>query len=375
MGTTANYEVRLYIDGTLIGDCREIAQNLTWVRRRTKIGADEIDFNINDVLFSKWCIERGTDINTMLRPLALECRIVRDGIEVVGGFLATMPGYSPNGTSATLAMRFDGFLNLLEGVYVYPIGTVTGRMGALVQRFITLANTRSAAAGKGYGFTAGNIGTLAGVEHTFDNYKSVKEWICDRSDNVTGAGPFDVYFHADKTYDVAAESEAGDVIKDWVAYYPTRLNDPSATQISAEEVSGYASTVIGIGAGEVSSNAAQNTAIISIQTNSSAVQKYGYFETILQDSSVSRQVTLNNNTASELKRSSAVIWEPQIVMSGRFVAPKPTGEKKIWISDIITIENSEDLTGQTNGQFRVNELQVDVSATGAETITPTLERV
>lgn len=371
----ANYKVNLYLNGLLIGDCRELAQNLKWTRRRTKVGADEIDFTINDVLFSNWCEARGVTLSDMLKPYAVECRLVRDGAEIVGGFLATMPGYSPNGTSANLAMKFDGFLNLLAGVYIYPIGTVTGRMNALVQRFISEADTRASNAGKAFGFTAGNLETLASVQHTFDNYKSTKEWICDRSDNVSGAGQFDVYFHADKTYDVTSSSNFGDVITDWVAEYPAKVNGTSATSISASEVSGFASVVIGIGSGEVSSVAAENTAITSVKTNSSAISTYGYCETILQDSSVTTQTTLDNNTSSELARTSSLVWEPQVSFTGRTVEPKPTGSNKIWIGDTITIKNSEDLTGMTNGQFRVNELEVDVSATGAEEIKPVLERV
>ena len=371
---TPIYEVKLYLNGRLIGDCRDLAQNLVWVRRRTKVGADEIDFALNDVLFSKWCEERNTDINTMLKPLALECRIVRDGVEIVGGFLATMPGYSPNGTSANLVMKFDGFLNLLNGVYIRPIGNVSGRMDALIQRFITEANTRSSNAGKGYGFVAGTLEQLASVDQTFDNYKSTKEFICDRSDNITGAGPFDVYFHADKTYDVASSNNFGDVITDWVAEYPADINSTSAMSISANEVSGFASAVIGIGSGEVSSNSAENTAITSEQVYSPAVSEYGYYEVIMQDSSISSQNTLNNNTATTLANSSEILWEPQITLLGRLVEPKPTGAKKIWIGDVITINNTEDLTGMTNGQFKVNELSVSVSSTGAETITPVLER-
>lgn len=370
----AAYAVNLYIDGTLIGDCRKLAQNLKWVRRRTKVGADEIDFTVNDVLFNEWCVERGTNLNTMLRPIALECRIVRDGIEVVGGFLATMPSYQPNGTSANLALKFDGFLNLLGGVHIRPIGTVSGRMDALIQRFITEADERAESAGKSYGFTAGNLEQLASVEHTFDNYKSTKEWICDRSDNITGAGPFDVYFHADKTYDVASSANFGDIITDWVANYPTKLNAPSAISISASEVSGFASAVIGIGSGEVSSNEDENTAITSEQVYSSAVETYGYYETILQDSSVSKQETLDNNVATRLSNTSTILWEPEVQFTGRTVAPKPTGTAKIWIGDTITIRNTEDLTGMTNGKFRVNELEVSVSSSGAESVRPVLER-
>ena len=371
---TPIYEVNLYIDGTLIGDVRKLAQNLTWVRRRTKIGADEIDFTLNDVLFSEWCEERHTSLTRMLRPLALECRIKRDGIDILGGFLATMPAYTPNGTSANLAMKFDGFLNLLGGVYIRPIGTVTGTMDSLIQRFITEANSRASTAGKAYGFSAGSIETLNTVEHTFDNYKSTKDWICDRCDNITGAGPFDVYFHADKTYDIASDAHFGDIISDWVADYPAKINSTSAISIGASEVSGFASTIIGIGSGEISSNASENTALTSIQTYSPSVTEYGYYETILQNSSVSKQTTLDNNVATKLSILSTIIWKPEITLSGKQVEPKPSGTNKIWIGDVITINNSEDLTGMTNGKFRVNELSVEVSSTGAEKITPILER-
>lgn len=370
----ANYEVKLYLNGTLIGDCRSIAQGLKWVRRRTKVGVDEIDFTINDVLFNEWCVARNTTISDMLKPYALECRIVRNGIEVVGGFLATMPAYSPNGTSANLAMKFDGWLNLLAGVYIYPVGTVTGNMDYLIDQYIKEADARALAAGKAFGFKQGTLEELPEIEHTFDNYKATKDWFCDRCDNTTGAGPFDIIFDADKTYNVYSQANAGDIITDWVANYPANINYTSAATISASEVSGFASSIIGLGSGEVSSNADENTAITSFLTNTNKVQEFGYVENLVQNSSISVQETLDNNVATNLFIKSKVIWEPQITLLGKQVEPKPTGSNKIWICDVITIKNTEDLTGMTNGQFRVNELGVSVSATGAETITPVLER-
>lgn len=377
----AVYEVNLYIDGTLIGDVRPLAQGLSWARRRTKVGADSIDFTLNDALFSNWCEERHTDINAMLKPLALECRIKRDGVELVGGFLATMPGYSPLQASANLSMHFDGFLNLLAGVYIrntstnLPMGTITGAAGTLVSNMITFADTVATNAGKAYGFTAGTIDVLASITHTFDNYKTVKDWICDRCDNTTGAGPFDVYFHADKTYDVKADSNFGDVITDWVAFYPTKLSGTSVTSISAGEVGDFASAVVGLGAGEVSANASENTALFKFTKDATAVAKYGYFETLYQDSSVSVGDTLQRNINAELWNRENPIWQPQITLNGVQVAPTPTGSGKIWIGDTITINNSIDLTGMTNGDFRVNELNVEIAANNAETITPVLERV
>ena len=381
MINTAVYQVNLYINGTLIGDCRKIAEGLTYTRRRTKVGADSIDFTVNDVIFNRWLSERRFNFNDVLKPLALECRLVRDGIEIVGGFLATMPSYTPLQTSADLNLHFDGYLNLLAGVYIrdtatnLPLGTVSGYAGPLVSSMIQFANTVSSGAGKSYGFTEGVVDNMVSITHTFDNYKTVKDWICDRCDNTTGAGPFDVYFHADKTYDIRSDSNFGDVINDWVANYPTILNAPSATSIQAAEVNGFASAIIGLGAGEVSSNADENTVLYRFDSDAESVSEYGYFEELYQESSIATGSVLERNISAKLFNDSNPRWKPQITLHGKQVAPKPTGTAKIWIGDTITINNAIDLTGMTNGDFRVNELSVAITAAGDETITPVLERV
>ena len=381
MFDNVRYNINLYLNGTLIGDVRPIAQKLIWCRRRTKKGADSIDFTLNDQLFNKWCKKHHTDIGTMLKPYALECRVVRDGVEVLGGFLATMPAYYPKNASADLNMHFDGYLNLLNGVYIFndstklPYGTVTARMGAMVQQFITLANTRSSNAGKGFGFVANDIDTLAIVTNTFDNYKPVKEFITDRCDNTEGAGPFDVYFYPDKKYDVKSESNFGDIITGWVAEYPADIRKVSLSDISAPEQMDYASFVFAVGYGEISANAEENTTIVATASNSAATAEYGYCEKLESYSSITRQTTLNQKAATDLYILSNPIWKPEVATNGKWLAPTPTGTNKIWLGDIITIKNNADLTGMTSGTFRVNELEVRVSATGAEDIKPSLERV
>ena len=375
------YEVNLYLNGVLIGDCRRIAENLSYTRRRTKLGADSIDFVVNDKLFNDWCVARSCTINDLLKPLACECRLVRDGIDILGGFLATMPSYSPQKATAKLNLHFDGFLNLLAGVYIrdtstnLPLGTLTGPAGPMVSSMISLANDISSDAGKGFGFVANDIDELATITNTFNNYKTIKDWIVERCDNISGAGKFDVYFYADKSYDVKADADFGDIISDWVARYPTIVNGTSITTISASEVGGFCSAVLGLGAGEVSANAVENTAVFDFVSDSNKVSEYGYFESLYQESSISSQSVLNANMVAKLDTASNPIWQPQITLHGKQVAPKPTGTNKIWIGDTITINNEADLTGMTNGKFRVNELVVNVSAGGDETIKPTLERV
>lgn len=375
---TPVYQLELRLDGTLIGDVRRIAEDLKWVRRRTKAGVDEIGFRLNDIKFQEWCLARGTTINEMLRPFALDCRVIRNGIPLVGGFLATLPSYSPNGTSASLELKFDGYMNYLGGVYMYnattkrPAGTFNGKMGALVDNWIKTAEARAEAAGKGFGLQMGYISDMAVVQYTFDNYKTIKDAIAERSDNTSGAGQFDVYFHPNRIYDVISDAEFGDIIQDYRVHYPAQLNGVSAVEISADEVQEIATSVIGVGDGEVSNIAAEHTAKTSFQTNSEAVMKYGYYETLVQQSSVTQQATLNTNTANELANASTVIWSPQVKLTGTQVAPVPDGEGKIWIGDTVTLFNEADLTGMTSGQFRVEELEVSVSSANAEDITPTL---
>lgn len=377
----ALYIVELRLDGELLGNVRHLAQNLKWTRNRTRIGVDSITFTVNDKLLADWCAQRGKTVGDILRPLALDCRVIRNGVPVVGGFLATMPAYKPNGTSANLDLKFDGYMNYLAGVYIHPGSTQTMPMGEMVKSWIEMADERATTAGKAFGFTAGNIAELATVQQTFDNYKSVKDAISDRCDNITGAGPFEVYFHPDRTYDVIAEQDFGDTITDYAVQYPGRVKGVSASSLSANELTGFASTIIGIGAGDVNNGEEPaegepetEPAPISIQTNSEAVERYGYAESVLQESSVSVQETLDRNTATELENRSTMIWQPQMTLLGKDVAPTPSGAKKIWIGDTIILQNIEDYTGMTSGSFRVNSLQVSVEATGAEKITPSLSR-
>ncbi len=370
----ANYKVELRVDGTYIGDVRRLAEGLKWTKRRTSRGVDEIDFTINDVLFAEWCEQRNTTIQEVLRPIALDCRIIRNGVAIIGGFLATMPGYSPNGSSANLALKFDGYLNLLDGVYIHPEPTLTMPMQQMIDKYIKMADARATAAGKEFGFIEGLLDPMSTVTQTFDGYKTVKEFIEDRCDNVSGAGKFDVYFHPDRTYDIIKDSNFGRILT-YAIQYPAQLNGVSAMSISADEVDGFASHVIGLGSGETSGDEESSTAIISEATNSAAVATYGYVETLLQDSSVTLQATLDTNTATQLSLSSNILWEPKITLTGRQVAPSPLGDDSIWIGDTISINNQEDMTGQTSGLFRVQEVAVSVSGTGAETITPELERV
>lgn len=374
MINVATYEVELRLNGVLIGNIREHAQNLVWTRKRTRIGVDSISFTINDVKFAEWCTQRSTSVSEILKPLALDCRVIRNGVPVAGGYLATMPSYQPKGSSADLVMKFDGYINYLANVYLEPGTRATEKMGDLITWWISIAESRATQAGKGFGFIVGDIADLAVVESSFQNYKDIKGAITDRCDNVTGAGPFEFYMHPDRTYDVIKDSDFGDEITDYIIEYPMLINAVSATSMSAKEVSGFASTVIGIGAGQVSGDAAEETAITEIQTNQDAVREYGYAEKILQESSVSVQEALARNVASELAATSNMQWQPELKLSGRTVNPTPSGEYKIWIGDTVTLQNNQDQTGMTSGKFRVNSLQVSVKNTGAEEITPSLSR-
>lgn len=373
MITTVDYRVNLYLDGNLIGDVRELAEDLTWAKRRTATGVDEIDFTLNDHLFDDWLQKRGTNIQSVLKPMALDCKIFRNGEAIVGGFLATMPGYKPNGTSADLDMRFDGYLNLLNGVYIRPTATRTMRANLMVASWISDAEFRAMNAGKRFRITEGESDTLAVITRTFDGYKPIKEAIVELCDNVEGAGQFDVIFDAYRQYTIT--QNLGRYITGWHIDYPTSLNGKSATSISANEVQGFASHVIEIGAGETSADSDQNTAIVSEGTNYEAVSEYGYVEVVEQNSSISTQSVLAQHQATKLANTSNPRWEPEIELIGRQVPPSPTVEGGLWIGDTVELLNNIDLTGQTNGRFRINELVVKVSASNAETITPKMERV
>lgn len=368
----ANYKIELRLNNALIGDIRPIAQNLTWRRCRTATGVDEIDFTLNDQEFAQWCEERGTTINQMLTPYALDARVIRNGVAVAGGFLATMPAYQPQNASANLQMKFDGYLNLLAGVYIRPTPLQTANADQMVVGWITDAETRATNAGKPFGITQGSIQTLASIQRTFDNYKSVKEAITDLVDNVDGAGPFDVIFNPDRSYDIT--NQLGRNITAWELTYPAQLAGQGVATINAQEVQGFASHIIALGAGETSSDSSKSTVITAEYSDEDAIAQYGYVEQLVQYSSISRQTTLNSHALADLNNAANVRWQPQITLLGRQTPPDYTDDYGLWIGDHIWLTNNADLTGQTSGKFRINQISVAVSAQGGEIVTPELER-
>ena len=309
----ATYQIILKLNGQTLGDIRTIAQDFNWSRYRTNQGVDSIEFTINDKLLERWCADRQIQPGDILKPIALEATITRNGEAVAGGFLATMPAYKPNAASANLELRFDGYINLLAGVILPPAAQTTKRADQFVTGWITEANTRSANAGKGYNFTQGTIKTLGNVQRTYENYKTIKEAILQMTDNVDGAG-------------------------------------------------------------EVSSDPAKTTVITKQSTNAAAVAEFGYYEAMTQYSSVTQQTTLNQHNATDLANAIKVQWEPQITLLGIQTPPSPTAAFGLWLGDRIRLINTADVTGMTSGLFRINALRVEVSSNGAETITPTMER-
>lgn len=369
---TVNYEVELRLNGQLIGDVRRLATGLNWTKRRTATGVDSISFNINDRAFAKWCEERSTTIAEMLTPYALDCRIVRNGEPLIGGYLAATPAYTPSSAGAQLTLNFDGYLNLLEGVYIRPTPLTTASANNLVAKWINDAETRSANAGKAFGLYRGRSDSMATIQRTFDNYKTVKSAVCDLCNNVDGAGPFDVVFDPDRRYNIV--KNLGRTITDWKIHYPAMRNAPSAISISGPEVTGFASKIIALGSGETSSDPTKSTVVVAEAQNDEAVAKYGYVENLVQYSSISSPTTLSQKAATDLANASSPLTQPEVTLLGSQIPPSSTDEHGIWIGDRVEIANSADFIGQTNGWFRINELSVSVSAANVETITPTLER-
>lgn len=368
----ATYEIHLKLNGIDLGDIRPIAESLTWSRYRTNYGIDAIEFTLNDHLFQEWAQARSLSIADLLKPIALEAVIIRNGEAVAGGFLASLPAYQPLQATASLAMRFDGFMNLMAGIILPPTATTTKRADQFITTWFAEANLRSSAAGKGYNFSQGTIEALPSITRTYENYKTAKEAILQMTDNADGAGIFDVIINPDKSFDITAS--LGRTITDWGLYYPPRDAGQSIATISADEIQGFASRVITLGAGEVSSDPAKTTVITSRSIDAAAVAEFGYYETMTQYSSVTNQATLDAHNAKDLRNATNLLWQPRITLIGAYNPPSPTASYGLWLGDKINITNTADATGMTSGQFRVQSFTVNVSATGAETVTPELER-
>lgn len=353
------YEIQLRFDGTLIGDIMPITTARSW--QKVKNGVDQISFSVSMLKMQEWCIERNTTLAEIVKPLKLDARIVRNGVPLLGGILLEIPGYnlSNDTVDAVLDFTFDGYLNIYSGIYIRPTKVYNSQpLNQYLVAIVNDANSRASSAGAPTGVVVGHVDTLPNDQNTYDSFKAVKDILTEQTDNTEGAGQFDINFTYDRHFEIW--QKMGNDRTNMLIRYPSVRGALNATSVSFDAWSGLATHVIGVGAGNGVGDG--GAALVAETQSASAISDFGYFETIFQDSSISREATLRNKISGVLNDGIQPRLTPKINIVGNYLELGTL----FWIGDTFSFTNELDPFIDTDAVLRVKELDCTIDDTGAE---------
>ena len=354
-------QIEIRYNNTLIGDIYPITIDRSWTK--TLNGVDVIDFSVSLQQFANWCVERGTTMQEIIKPLKLDARIVRDGVPLLGGVLLEVPSYSLSNDKldTTVSFTFDGYLNLTAGLRIRPTVKYNERLDSYLVKILNAGLTRARNAGADLGITIGSCAQLSQDQNTYDSYKTIKDALTEQTDNTTGAGRFDIDFDYKREFRIY--KPMGQDRSDIVINFPSVKNGLNATAVSYDAWSGIATHWIGVGAGNgVGSGGAALTAETTSAQDSAGLREFGYYEEVFQDSSISVLNTLKNKLSGELAKSTKPTQVPIISLNSNALE----FGKTFWIGDRFTFNNTSNGLLSDSGVYRVLEISVKIDDVGAE---------
>lgn len=361
-------EIQIRYAGTLIGDICPITTSRGWTK--TLNGVDSIEFSVSLQEFANWCVERGTTMQQIIKPLKLDARVVRDGVPLLGGVLLEVPSYSLTNEDldTVINFSFDGYLNLTAGLRIRPTVQYNERLDSYLVKILNAGLTRATNAGAPTGITIGTCSQLGVDQNTYDSYKSVKDALTEQTDNTTGAGRFDIDFDYKREFRIY--KEMGEDRTDTVIHFPSVKNGLNATQVSYDAWSGIATHWIGVGAGNgVGAGGAALTTETTSSQDSAGLTEFGYYEDVFQDSSISILNTLKNKLSGQLAKSTKPTQVPSISLNSNALE----FGKTFWIGDRFTFSNTSNGLLSSSGTYRVLEIAVKIDDVGSEDCTLKVE--
>ncbi|MFV0411532.1 MAG: hypothetical protein ACK5LJ_18090 [Paracoccus sp. (in: a-proteobacteria)] len=358
------YEFELWYRGeTRIGDISRLASGRAW--SKVLNGIDTVSFTVDAVRFGEWLNARGYQMGELLAGSNLDVKVKRRGEYVLGAYIRDLPlpTYSPD--NQTITLNFDGYAAILDGFYIEAGRTVSNVAANTHYRaFITEAQGRAATAGWDWGLGLGADVTMPDISPFYGSDKKISEIVSDAHDNINGSGSFDFDFTYDRKFNLYQPKGQ---LRDFTAYYPTRVSGGVVTNLQYEPTASLASVVKAVGNGD------NESAIRSTQSNTDSISELGYVEMLYNPADIKTQSTLDRKASLELSRYDNPGYLPKITLLGAQLdlTQLDTGDMFIFVNDRDYITN-------TSGVYRILQMDgtiPDDAGAQSDLITLTVEPV
>lgn len=383
-----------YIGDTLIGDINRYAKSRHLVEtlksESSSPTADTFTFTINWAQFKEF-IAIYTDESAASFLKVGKTRIVfeTNGFVRFAGWLAAKPARSGIGSAQELQLTFYEYFARLSGDLVC---SNTNKLDPYVRfdnvpahqvckDLIDLFIAHALDAGEVLNWTYGTVDTLAPISRTYEDFQTISKALCDRMNNVTGAGQFDIVFRldpSDYTHVIIDILKPRGVKKNIIIEYPGNgIYKLWATEFSVQETNDYASEVLIAGNGQVGSvSSGEQTAKLGTADDAGFVADYCYYRRYTTRSDLESQDAVDSAAQTELVNRGFVQETPDIRCTGINIewGNASNMNNGLGLGDTFYFKETTDDMEDNSGWYRIILLDSTWDDNGVETAAPKLKR-
>ena len=343
------YEFELYSSsGVLIADISTYATGRNWTKERN--APETLSFTLDVRAFEDFCASIGETPQSILNPYTTDIKVKRNGEYLFGVHVYDLQ-FSGNDDSINVAVKADGFLNLLKDRYVSAEFSSTDAVD-IVHGLIT--STQAQDRGD-FGISESlTQATTVDRDRTYER-KNVKEAIIELTELVDGN--FD--FEFDENRALSTYGAIGTDKPDVVLTYPENIKTFTVNRTGINTFNKL--TALGSGFGDEQ--------LSSIAFNADSQLVFGVREQIVTYNSVLLQDTLDQHAEGDLDLVKDLLDIPTITVSG---ATLDLNEVGIGDRIQVTIEDHPWINN-VDGTYRIEKISCTIDENDAEIITLTLD--
>lgn len=343
------YEFELWVNGVLVGDITRLAKERSFSLRRN--AAESLTFRMDLKAFENYCASAGRTPSSMLKPYVTDIRVKRNGSYLFGVHVSDAP-FTLAKEGVSVNVRASGFLDLFKDRYLTK--TYSGVEATDIVRD-ALIETQSPDSTYDFGVLPGVIQETTDIER---DREYVDQNIRDLIVNLATLedGNFDVKFNYDRTYNIYQQQ--GSVRSGIKFTYPYNI---TSGEIPNTALNLYNEIIaLGSGFGE--------EALRVVTSDNVSAANYKIRQKIVQFNSVKLLETLSENAGAYLERVKDILLLPKFDVSGEFCNLSTIG-----VGDIIQANVSGYDSIPVDGQYRIEEISVNLDDNDAETISLRLD--
>ena len=337
--------------------------------QRNTIGTLSISIKYRVIL--ALLLQQGLTLDQFLVERYARVTLYQDGDMVFGGFLSAFPAVQSSSIDADIPLVFNSWLGLTTGGYVGPVESFTDNLDAILVRKLRDNINASGSGRKPWPLSIGHCDSLARVQWDITSFKQLNDFLVERTDNSTGAGPFDINFTPDGVFEIYRNYGVN-----LTASMNLRFGGPqqNVTDFDFPLFDNASTDVVLSGAGN--GYGGQGTAIVSRQSNPDSRKRHYWGMLIAQDSSITTRNVLDDAARKKLKYTASPIATPTISINANELGLRIREHAQhgdLWLGDVVRVTPEGIYSTYPHADsYRIDKMEITISREQVTTVKLTM---